>query len=159
MANPRTLEERIARLEDLEAIRTLVARYGFAIDDRDIAAVADLFTNDGRFRSTDGVMDASGRQAVLAQFEGRFAALGPTNHFTHDHVIRLDDAAPGTARGLDATGVRQRERAAVLEALQAVEVLAATVEIVGPGRVLDPGPALDFHDVFVTLKTRASGYN
>jgi len=100
MTGPRTLEERIARLEDLEAIRALVARYGFAIDDRDLAAVAGLFTQDGRFRSKDGVMDASGRQNVLAQFEGRFAALGPTNHFTHDHVVWMDDSSPGSARGL-----------------------------------------------------------
>lgn len=100
MTHPKSLEERIARLEDLEAIRALVARYGFAIDDRDLAAVGALFTQDGRFRSRDGVMDANGRPAVLAQFEGRFAALGPTNHFSHDHVIWLDDAAPGRARGL-----------------------------------------------------------
>jgi ketosteroid isomerase-like protein len=100
MTDPRTLEKRLARLEDLEAIRTLVARYGFAIDDRDLGAVADLFTQDARFRSKDGVMEASGRQHVLAQFEARFAALGPTNHFSHDHLVWLDDRSPGSARGL-----------------------------------------------------------
>jgi len=100
MTSARTLEQRLARLEDIEAIRTLVARYGFAIDDRDLAAVGELFTHDGRFRSRDGVMDASGRAAVLAQFEGRFAALGPTNHFTHDHLVWLDKASPDRARGL-----------------------------------------------------------
>ncbi len=100
MTDPRTLEERLARLEDIEAIRALVARYGFAIDDRDLEAVAALFTHDGRFRSKDGAMDASGRRHVLAQFEGRFAALGPTNHFSHDHLVWLDDTSAGSARGL-----------------------------------------------------------
>jgi ketosteroid isomerase-like protein len=100
VADPETLEQRLARLEDLEQIRALVARYVFAIDDRDLATVGNLFTRDGRFRSRDGVMDASGREAVLAQFEGRFAALGPTNHFSHDHLVWLDEASSGRARGL-----------------------------------------------------------
>ena len=100
MTNPQELGERVARLEDIEAIRTLVARYGFAIDDRDLARVGELFARDGRFRSKDGVMDARGRAAVLKQFEGRYAALGPTNHFTHDHVVSFDGGASGNARGL-----------------------------------------------------------
>jgi hypothetical protein len=31
---------------------------------------------------------------------GRFAALGPTNHFSHGHVVRFDDADPTRATGL-----------------------------------------------------------
>lgn len=86
-----SLTARIRRLEDREAIRELVARYCLAIDGRDMQCIADCFTADGGFRSRDGVLNARGRAAVVQQFHGRFAVLGPTFHFTHDHLIRLDD--------------------------------------------------------------------
>ncbi len=44
-----TLEElgnRLQRLEDREAIRQLVARYGQVVDDRDLGSVEALFTED-----------------------------------------------------------------------------------------------------------------
>lgn len=96
----RSLIERIRRLEDREAIRELVARYCLAIDGRDVARIADCFTADGGFRSRDGVLNARGRAAVVQQFHGRFAALGPTFHYTHDHVLRFDDGDADRASGI-----------------------------------------------------------
>ncbi len=87
-----TLESRLAAVEDQLAIRDLTARYNFAIDNRDLAAVAELFTDQASFGSQDGVMRATGRAAILQQFESRFSALGATNHVAHDHVIWLDSA-------------------------------------------------------------------
>lgn len=100
MQVPGELAARIGRLEDREAIRQLVARYGFLIDDRDLHGVLQLFTPDGSFRSQDGVMNARGRAAVAEQFRGRFAALGPTNHFSHDQLIELDETDRDRATGL-----------------------------------------------------------
>ncbi len=94
------LAQRIARLEARVEIRELVARYCFAVDARDIDAIGRCFSRDGVFRSLDGVMNASGREAVVAQFHGRFAVLGPSNHFTHDHVIEFDADEPARATGL-----------------------------------------------------------
>jgi hypothetical protein len=96
----RDVEQRIARLEARVQIRELVARYCFTIDERDIEGVGQCFTRDGSFRSLDGVMNASGRDAVVAQFHGRFSALGPSNHFTHDHMIQFDDSDPARATGI-----------------------------------------------------------
>jgi ketosteroid isomerase-like protein len=96
----RTLEERIQELEDRTAIGELIARYGFRIDDRDIEAVADLFTEDATLRSSDGVQNAVGRDAVLANLHGRFTALGPSNHTTHDREIIFDPSDPDRATGL-----------------------------------------------------------
>lgn len=96
----RTVEQRIARLEARAQIRELVARYCFTIDERDVEGIGQCFTRDGSFRSLDGVMNASGRDAVVAQFHGRFAVLGPSNHFTHDHIIQFDDADPAHATGI-----------------------------------------------------------
>lgn len=100
MSDTLSLEQRIRRLEDREAIRELVARYGIVIDDRVIDGIADCFTVDGAFRSRDGVLNARGREAVVEQFHGRFAVLGPSNHFTHDHIIEFDPQNPDRATGL-----------------------------------------------------------
>jgi ketosteroid isomerase-like protein len=95
-----SLERRIARLEARVAIRELVARYCFTIDARDVAGIGECFTRSASFRSIDGVMNATGRDAVVAQFHGRFAVLGPSNHFTHDHLIAFDDTDPAHATGI-----------------------------------------------------------
>ena len=94
------LERRILRLEARAAIEELLARYCFVIDGRDIEGIGACFARDGAFRSIDGVMNATGRDAVVEQFHGRFAVLGPSNHFTHDHIIEFDDADPTRASGL-----------------------------------------------------------
>jgi ketosteroid isomerase-like protein len=91
-------DARLERLEARLAIRDLVARYVFAIDDRDLVVVAGLFTAEGRFRSADGAMNAVGRAAIVDQFKGRYGVLGPTNHVCHDHVIDFDGS--DRARGL-----------------------------------------------------------
>ena len=101
--NPRStssLEARVARLEARHEIRELVARYCFTVDARDIEGIAACFTRDGAMRSLDGVMDARGRDAVVNQFHGRFEVLGPSNHFTHDHLIEFDADDPDRATGI-----------------------------------------------------------
>ena len=95
-----SLESRLQRLEDREDIRTLVARYTFAVDNRDLGAIEECFTEDARFRSRDGVMNAVGRASVMEQFERRFSVLGPGAHYTHDHVVWFGDGARDEARGL-----------------------------------------------------------
>lgn len=93
------LEKRLRVLEDRAELRELVARYGIAVDDRDIAGLAELFTPGGSFRSVDGVMSALGRDAVVQQFHGRFAALQATNHIAHDQILEFA-ADPDEAEGL-----------------------------------------------------------
>lgn len=95
-----TLTRRIRALEDRLDLRELIARYGVAVDDRDIEALAALFTPDAVFRSQDGVMNAQGRAAIVEQFHGRFAALKATNHVAHDQIVELDADDPDHAVGL-----------------------------------------------------------
>ena len=97
-APERTLESRLTEVEDRTAIRDLTARYNFAIDDRDLKSVGELFTDNGAFGSKDGAMRAIGRAAVLQQFESRFSVLGATNHFAHDHAVWFESDT--RARGL-----------------------------------------------------------
>lgn len=94
------LEQRIRRLEDRAEIGELVARYGLVMDDRDIAHMPDLFTSDAQVRSLDGGMKASGRAEVVAMFSRQIAFIGPSNHVTHDRIVRFDDARPDEASGI-----------------------------------------------------------
>ena len=94
------LERRIRRLEDRDSICELIARYGLVMDDRDMANMDALFTADVVVRSLDGVMNATGRDVVVELFRGRFKVLGPSNHVSHDKIIRFDDTDPDRATGL-----------------------------------------------------------
>ena len=95
-----TLEEfdkRLQKLEDREAIRELVARYGQVVDDRDLEGVKALFTDDAVFRTQGGEMNATGLAAVMDNFRGRFQAMTASGHFVHDHIIawQTDTSARG----------------------------------------------------------------
>lgn len=92
------LDARIARLEAESAIRQLIARYCFTIDDRRRPDIAALFADDAEVVSADGVMSARGIPAIMAMYEGRFAALGAGAHYMHD--IALDFEGPDSATGL-----------------------------------------------------------
>lgn len=59
------IEARLRRLEDLEAIRELIARYGPLADAGDIEDMAELFLPDGRY-SIAGFAEAQGREAISA---------------------------------------------------------------------------------------------
>jgi ketosteroid isomerase-like protein len=94
------LERRLRRVEDRFEIQELVARYGFAMDDRDVAALPGLFTADAEVTSQDGSMQAAGRDAVVQMFRRRLEALGPSNHFTHDRLLTFSPDSPDEAEGL-----------------------------------------------------------
>ena len=92
------LAARVERLEAEAAIRRLVAAYCFHIDDHDLDAVGALFTDDAVVRSVDGVMNASGRAAIVEQYRQRFTVLGPSNHIGHDHLIDFTGPSDATGR-------------------------------------------------------------
>ena len=92
--------KRLRRLEDRAEIGELVSRYMIHVDDRDLEALAECFTPDGRFHSKDGRMDASGRDNLVAHYRSRREVLGVTYHYTHDQVIRFDDADSDRAEGI-----------------------------------------------------------
>jgi hypothetical protein len=95
-----TTEQRLARVEDRQAIQELGILYGFVMDERDEAGIRRLFTDDATLDSQDGVFSAAGIEEIVTTYLGRFAALGPTNHYSHGHVVRFDDGDPDVATGL-----------------------------------------------------------
>lgn len=86
-----SLEERIERLEAREEIRTLVADYSMAVDDRDVETIERLFTEDGVFGHADGSAVMNGRQEIVDFYSGRLGDMGPTYHYPHSHKITFQN--------------------------------------------------------------------
>ncbi len=89
-----TLEARIDRLESLDAIRQLPAKYALALDMRDMDAMVSLFPADVRVGK-----DASGRAALRAYMDRTLRSpFTGTSHHIGGHVIEFDD--PDHAHGV-----------------------------------------------------------
>jgi hypothetical protein len=96
-----TLEERVRRLEDAEAVSQLKAGYchwsdrGYAAAGDDPSAVAALFADDGAWGDTEG------RDAIRSLFEGFQRRLPFALHLALTPTIQIDeDRATGTWYGL-----------------------------------------------------------
>lgn len=83
-----TIEGRIARLEALDAIRQLPAKYALALDMRDMDAMVSLFPADVRVGK-----QASGREALRAYMDATLRSpFTGTSHHIGGHIIEFDDA-------------------------------------------------------------------
>lgn len=83
-----SLDARIDRLESLDQIRQLPAKYALTLDMRDIDAMVSLFEPDVRVGR-----DASGRQALRAYMDRTLRSpFTGTSHHIGGHVIEFDDA-------------------------------------------------------------------
>jgi len=92
------LAQRVEQLEAREAIRTLVADYSMAVDDRDVKTIGGLFAEKGTFGHADGSAVMHGRQEIVDFYNGRLGDMGPTYHYPHSHKITFTDAK--TAEGI-----------------------------------------------------------
>ena len=89
-----TLLARIDRLEALDQIRQLPAKYALALDMRDMDAMVSLFPADVRVGR-----EASGRAALRAYMDGTLRSpFTGTSHHIGGHVIEFDD--PDHAHGV-----------------------------------------------------------
>lgn len=100
MTDLQDIHTRLARLESRVAISELVTRYALACDEHDLPALAELFTPDAVFETPNGMMQATGRDAIVAMFDQVLSVRGPGYHWTHDHVIRFDRGSESAASGL-----------------------------------------------------------
>jgi uncharacterized protein (TIGR02246 family) len=89
-----TLLARIDRLESLDAIRQLPAKYALALDMRDMNAMVSLFPADVRVGR-----DAAGREALRAYMDRTLRSpFTGTSHHIGGHIIEFDD--PDHAHGV-----------------------------------------------------------
>jgi len=91
-----SIEARLQRLEDLEAIRRLLLDYRRHLDGKDFRAYADLFAADGEFIAgpRDGI-SARGPEGIFALVDGMRGTLltdrgGDDVHVAVNEVIELD---------------------------------------------------------------------
>jgi uncharacterized protein (TIGR02246 family) len=93
MTDPALLA-RIDRLESLDAIRQLAAKYALTLDMRDLDMMVTLFPEDIRVGKA-----GSGRQALRAYMDGTLRSpFTGTSHHVGGHIIEFDD--PDHAHGI-----------------------------------------------------------
>lgn len=80
------VERRLDRLEALDAIRQLAARYALALDSRDVQTLASLFVPD--VQTGDGRV---GRAALAEWFDPVLRPYRITFHLIGNHVIDFQD--------------------------------------------------------------------
>lgn len=88
-----TLEQRLAHLEDLEAIRRLLYTYHARLDNRDFDGYAQLFTADGEWHGATGEVRASGGPGpIAAMLRSLYGEDAPRDswHVCTNPVIDLD---------------------------------------------------------------------
>jgi len=90
MADLDTLATRLQLIEDKDEIRSLVARYGMIVDNRDIDGLYEVFAPDVCFAGKGASGKLEGADAVVAHYKNRFNLMTVSNHYTHDHVIWFD---------------------------------------------------------------------
>lgn len=93
-----TLEERITRLEDIEAIRSLQAKYQRCLDTRDFDGLSECFTVDVVSSYGNGSMSYSGRESVLSFLKDKMTPDMPSSHLIHGGEIDVKDSTTASAK-------------------------------------------------------------
>jgi uncharacterized protein (TIGR02246 family) len=84
-----TVEQRLQKLEDTEAIRNLLIDYGRALDKRDYKAYGALFAKDGSWKG--GMGTATGPDAIASMVEAGFGRMSPSLYEKSNHMMTSFD--------------------------------------------------------------------
>lgn len=93
-----TLEERIQRLEDIEAIRYLQAKYQRCLDNRDFDGIKEIFCEDVVSSYGNGEMAYKGSENVIAFLKGVMSVEMPSAHMIHGGEIDVTSTTQATAK-------------------------------------------------------------
>jgi len=93
-----TLEERITRLEDIESIRQLQAKYQRSLDTRDFDGLSECFVEDAVSSYGNGSMSYSGRDEILNFLRGAMTVKMPSTHLIHGGEIEVSDSSTASAK-------------------------------------------------------------
>lgn len=88
-SNDVTVEQRLQRLEDIEAIRSLLIDYGRALDKRDFKAYGELFAEQGVWKG--GMGSATGPEEIAKMVEAGFGRMNPEQYTDSNHVMTSMD--------------------------------------------------------------------
>lgn len=105
------LGARIARIEDLEAIRRLKHRYCELCDDHyDAAGIAELFAHDGVWDAGKGYGRYEGRDAITSFFKTMPTAVSFSAHMVlNEQIDVVGDTASGRWRAIIPASFRIEE--------------------------------------------------
>lgn len=92
------IEERITRLEDIESIRNLQARYQRCLDTRDFDGLSDCFAPDAVSSYDGGKMRYEGRESILDFLRSVMTADMPSAHLIHGGEIDVKDSRHAVAK-------------------------------------------------------------
>ncbi len=94
------LEQIIADLADREQIRELPIRYCDCVWRNDVAAIVDLFVENGAFITKGRKREhrAEGREALLKLYGGLTSGEMTPRPYIHNHVINLTGAGEANGR-------------------------------------------------------------
>ena len=123
------IAERLRALEDREAIRDLIARYGPLADSGDAAGIATLFAEDAVY-AVGGMGEAQGREAITALIEGPVHRQLMADGCAHVLTSPAIDLAGGRAIARCHSVVFRKEG----EGWQAVRVSANRWELARTGK-------------------------
>jgi uncharacterized protein (TIGR02246 family) len=84
-----SLEQRLQRLEDIEAIRSVMIEYGRALDKRDFKAYGELFAKEGSWKG--GMGGATGPEDIANMVQAGFAKMDPKMYTDSNHVMTSMD--------------------------------------------------------------------
>lgn len=84
-----TVEERLQKLEDIEAIRALLIEYGRALDKRDFKAYGALFAKDGSWKG--GMGSATSPEKIEQMVRDGFSRMSPELYENSNHVMTSMD--------------------------------------------------------------------
>ena len=91
------LEKRIRRLEDIEAIKELKARYWYYIEHKMWDELPDLFTEDNSHPKADGTPGVQGKDAVV-KYLVDLLTPGRNVHQGHSPIIEFTSDTTATAK-------------------------------------------------------------
>lgn len=80
-----TVEQRLQKLEDVEAIRSLLIDYGRALDKRDFEAYGQLFAKNGTWKG--GMGSATSPEDIAKMVEAGFGRMSPEIYTDSNHVM------------------------------------------------------------------------
>lgn len=86
-------EARLALLEDIESIRKIIARYGKALDDKNIDALKPLFAANAEVTVAPWGLSASGHGAVIDFYAQSFLDSESTRHYMTN--VEIEPAGEG----------------------------------------------------------------
>ncbi len=92
-----TIESRLQRLEDIEAIKRLKARYFRTLDRKEWDDWGQVFAKDALLEVPEGDVEERGRAAIVASVSG---SLVGTTTVHQGHMGEIDITGPDTAEGI-----------------------------------------------------------